>query len=135
MVLVSIAGGEVAADADYGEVLDQLRRSARPLELRFRLPDVLEDEDDHPDGPVEHEGVLCKLERDTSFHRGYLPHSRFFVLRADGLEYFRLFLAGVHGMGDTVTSGAGRALPFSGMQAVVAGSPAMTMIRSRRRLR
>jgi hypothetical protein len=122
MVLVSIAGGEVAADADYGEVLDQLRRSARPLELRFRLPDVLEDEDDHPDGPVEHEGVLCKLERDTSFHRGYLPHSRFFVLRADGLEYFRLFLAGVHGMGDTVTSGAGRALPFSGMQAVVAGS-------------
>lgn len=122
MVLVSIAAREVPPDADYGQVLNELRRSKRPLELRFRLPDVEEDEDDHPDGPVENEGVLRKLERDTSFHRGYTPHPRFFVLRADGLEYFRLFLAGVHGMGDTVTSGAGRVLPFSDMQAVVPGS-------------
>ena len=122
MVLVSIAGRELEADADYGEVLNQLRRASRPLELRFQLPDEGEEEDDHPDGPVENEGVLAKLERDTTFHRGYTPHPRFFVLRADGLEYFRLFLAGVHGMGDTVTSGDGRLLPFSDMQAVVPGS-------------
>ena len=123
MVLVSIAGQEVEAEADYGEVLNQLRRASRPLELRFQLPDEEEEEEDHPDGPVENEGVLAKLERDTTFHRGYTPHPRFFVLRADGLVYFRLFLAGVgHGMGDTVTSGTGRLIPFSDTQAVVPGS-------------
>ena len=122
MVLVAIAGAEVGPESEYAAVLDMLRRSGRPLELRFRMPELVEDEEeDHPDGPVEYEGVLHKLERDTRLHTGYVPHSRFFVLRADGLEYFRLFLAGAFG-GDTVTSGAGRSLPFSDVQAVVPGT-------------
>ena len=40
-------------------------------------------------GEVEHEGMLYKLERDA-LSSAYIPHKRYFVLRADGLEYFRL---------------------------------------------
>ena len=56
----------------------------------------------------------------------YVPHRRYFVLRPDGLEYYRLFLAGADG-GDTVTSGEGRKLPFSAMQARAAAATSSQM--------
>jgi hypothetical protein len=116
MVLTHIDGTELEASANYDGVLGRLREAGRPLNLRFRLP-LLAGEGNATltcvdggggeggdcsglDGEVEHEGMLYKLERDT-LSSAYTPHKRYFVLRADGLEYFRLFLAGVDG-GDTV---------------------------------